>query len=92
MLALIARICNSDTLIDAYNIFRENQKRLEGCKIIFASKAGGSPGFAVNRTFSEGAAIRSLFATEKVIVLDSATIKDMESGISDLPCGLLDLS
>jgi hypothetical protein len=54
-------------------------------KIVFGSSSGGMPGFAVNREFSGGARVRSLFSDEHVTVLDPETIKLMHSGKATYP-------
>ena len=82
---IIERICTSASLADAYGLFKQNFTLLENCKIILASDSGPSPGYAVNRTFSCGAVVRSLFHTERVFVLDQDTVKEMESGATTFP-------
>lgn len=82
---IVARICNSDSTAEALDLYRLAAPLLKDYKFVFASDKGASPGFAVNRTFSAGAAIRSLFKTERVLVLDSETAVEMESGQSTYP-------
>ena len=48
-------------------------------KFVFGAAKGAIPGFAVNRSFSGGARIRSLFPDERVLVLDPETIKSIRS-------------
>ncbi|WNV05169.1 hypothetical protein RP726_01870 [Candidatus Methylospira mobilis] len=69
----------------AFELYRMAARLLTGYRFIFASDRGGTPGFAVNRTFSAGAAVRSLFNTERVLVLDTETAEEMESGHSTYP-------
>ena len=83
--SLMARICNADSLAEALEIFRHAGPLLDGCKFVFAAKSGAEPGFAVNRTFSSGASIRSLFNTERVVVLDTETVREMRSGKATYP-------
>jgi hypothetical protein len=49
-------------------------------KFIFGAAKGGIPGFAVNRSFSGGARVCSLFHDERVFVLDPETLQSMKSG------------
>jgi hypothetical protein len=77
---LLARIANSDSPSEALALFLLAAPLLRNCKIVLAAKRGGLPGFAVNRTFSGGAAVRSLFKTEKVLVLDVETVREMSNG------------
>ncbi|MBN3847044.1 hypothetical protein G3N58_09415 [Paraburkholderia sp. Ac-20342] len=81
----MARVCNSDSLAEALEIFTQAGPLLDGCKFVFAAKSGAAPGFAVNRTFSGGASIRSLFNTERVVVLDTETVREMRSGKATYP-------
>lgn len=81
----ITRIVNSDSLAEGYALFRVAPPMLKKCKIVFAAKNGASLGFAANKTFSAGAAIRSLFNTEKVLVLDTETVHEMERGKATFP-------
>ncbi|MCG9107182.1 hypothetical protein LH433_10545 [Laribacter hongkongensis] len=82
---IVARICNSDSIAEAFALYRLAAPHLTDYKFVFASEKGGSPGFAVNRTFSAGAAVRSLFKTERVLVLDAKTAVEMESGQAIYP-------
>jgi len=82
---MVARICNSANTAEAFTLYRLAAPLLKDYKFVFASDRGGSPGFTLNRTFSAGAAIRSLFKTERVIVLDAETALEMESGQATYP-------
>jgi hypothetical protein len=82
---IIVQIGTATSIAEAYVLFKLNLSLLENCKFIFASASGPAPGFSVNRTFSCGAVVRSLFHTEKVIVLDKDTIKEMDSGGAAFP-------
>jgi len=79
---IVARICNSDTTSEAFQLYQLAAPLLKDYKFVFASDKGGQPGFAVNRTFSAGAAVRSLFKTDRILVLDPDTTLEMESGQS----------
>lgn len=81
----MARICNADSLGEALVRYRANAGALRDCKFIFAAGSGPVPGFAVNKNFRAGAAVRSLFSTGRVVVLDAATVKEMESGDAAFP-------
>lgn len=76
----VAEICESRTTEEAYRLYHQYLPLLKDYKFVFGTDEGGTPGYAVNRTFSAGAAIRSLFKTEHVFVFDPETWHDMESG------------
>ena len=81
----VAEICQSRTTEEANRLYRQYSHELKDYKFIFGTDTddeGGTPGYAVNRTFSAGAGIRSLFNTERVLVFDPKTWSDMESGKS----------
>ncbi|HIF9272819.1 TPA: hypothetical protein ACX6QR_000799 [Photobacterium damselae] len=78
--SLIAEIATADTLIESISIFNQTQDLLEDCKFIFASEKGATPGLSVKFDFQDGSAIRSLFNTENVLVLDKETFKEMLTG------------
>ncbi|WP_186092653.1 hypothetical protein [Burkholderia gladioli] len=82
---IVARICNSDNTGEAFRLYHLAAPLLKNYKFVFASDKGGKPGFAVNRTFAAGAAVRSLFKTDRVLVLDPDTALEMESGQSTYP-------
>ncbi|KVD93746.1 hypothetical protein WS63_06670 [Burkholderia stagnalis] len=82
---LVAAICKADSLGEAFGIFKLAGSLLDGWKFVFAAKSGVEPGFAVNRTFSRGASIRSLFRTERVFVLDTDTVREMRTGPATFP-------
>lgn len=77
---MMARICNAASLGEALFLYKANEDALRDCKFIFAAGSGPTPGFAVNKNFRGGAAVRSLFGTDRVVVLDDATVREMESG------------
>ncbi|NSL93041.1 hypothetical protein [Acetobacter syzygii] len=66
----------------AYSVFHE---RIPEYKFIFASEKGGIPGLAVNHSFPSGGYIRSLFKTERILVLDPQTFRDMKFGQATYP-------
>lgn len=77
---LIKKIATADNLEDSLNIFNLFQDKLESCKFIFASTKGSTPGLSVNFNFKNGSAIRSLFHSDKVLVLDKKTAHEMTKG------------
>ncbi|RQU13134.1 hypothetical protein DF153_18115 [Burkholderia cenocepacia] len=82
---IVASIVNSDDAAEAYEIYRIGAPFLGDYKFIFASGTGSPPGFAVNRMFKNGAAVRSLFGSDRVLMLDAKTAKEMEGGRSIFP-------
>lgn len=76
----VAEICESRTIEEAFQLYHQYCSLLKDYKFVFGTDEGGAPGYAVNRTFRAGAAIRSLFNTERVLVFDPKTWRDMESG------------
>ncbi len=82
---IVARICSSDSTAEAFTLYQAAAPLLKDYRFVFASDKGGQPGFAVNRTFSAGAAVRSLFKTDRILVLDPDTAWEMRSGQSTYP-------
>lgn len=82
---IAAYICTAGSIAESYEMYKLAAPLLGDCKFVFAAKNGGSLGFAVNRNFSSGGVVRSLFCTEKVIVFDKDTVGDMESGRATYP-------
>lgn len=82
---LMASICTAGSLAESFALYKIAATHLTKCKFVFAAKSGGTPGFAVNRTFSANGAVRSLFSTDKVIVLDEDTFQAMETGTAIYP-------
>ena len=78
-------IGRASTNLEAYNIFRIFKDLVKGWRFVIASKDGLTPGFAVNKNFGSGAAVRSLFASEFVFVLDEATVEEMSNGGTTFP-------
>lgn len=81
----MARVCNSDNPSEALSVYRAAAPFLKDCRFVLASKSGATPGFAVNRTFSDGASVRSLFKTNNVLVLDDTTVAEMDKGTATYP-------
>ncbi|MFM0211493.1 hypothetical protein PQQ96_29285 [Paraburkholderia sediminicola] len=84
-LELVALIGNAGTAQIAHDLFALFEPKLKSWYFIRASDKGPSPGLSVNRTFGHGAAVKTLFASEKVIVLDSQTLADMSRGQATFP-------
>ncbi len=83
---LATEICNANSIADALLMYRSFAQFLTEYKFVFAAEKGGAPGFAVNRSFSSGAAVRSIFGTPNVFVLDRQTFADMDkNGPVDYP-------
>lgn len=79
------RVVNSDSTAEAYKIYKAFAPLLKDYKFAFSSGSGPLPDFAVDRNFSAGAAIRSLFCSERVFVLDAETVEEMETGGASFP-------
>lgn len=77
---LINEIGTAERLEDSFNIFNFFQDKLEKSKFIFAATKGATPGLSVNFDFKDGSAIRSLFHSDKVLVLDKETVNEMTKG------------
>lgn len=76
----IERIGSARSLDEAIFFFRNSSPAVQTYKFVFSSAAGTTPGFSVNKNFSKTAAVRSLFPNEKVFVIDSKTLAQMENG------------
>lgn len=76
----IQDVLHARSLPEALARFERNRRHLRGCKFAFASAEGPRPGHATGRDFPNGAAVRSLFATRKVVVLDDDTVEEMKDG------------
>lgn len=75
----VARVGNADTPAEALAAYLLGATYLQDYKFVLASPRGATTGFAVNKDFPGGAAVRSLFGTERVVVLDPLTVSDMRS-------------
>lgn len=78
--SIVTTICNAEDLAEAFAMYQVFGPLVKDYKFVFASERGALPGFAVNRTFSSGAAVRGLFRTPRVFVLDPDTMLEMQSG------------
>jgi hypothetical protein len=79
-LQVIDHIAKATSIAESAIAFKLFEKELTGCRFVFAADLGGQPGFAVGKTFSSGAAIRSLFQSERVLVLDHNSVAAPEGG------------
>lgn len=75
----IIEICHAPTLLDSLHLYKKYKNLVQGCKFIFPTQNGNIPGFAVNHNFSATGAIRSLFNTDKFIVIDEKTVTEMDN-------------
>ena len=76
----IHEICTATTNQEAKALYQLFKPYLPPCKFIFSSDSGVMPGLSVNREFSSGAVIRSLFQSNNVVVLDPDTLREMNDG------------
>lgn len=76
---VVADIGNADSVEEAYELYRLFSPLIKDYKFVLAAEKGAKPGFATNRIFSAGAAVRSLFKTDRVLVLDIDTLLEMET-------------
>jgi hypothetical protein len=72
----VERICRAKSRTEAVFAYISGLHAVWDMKFIIASPDGAEPGFAANRDFANGAAIRSLFRSEKVLFLDPKTIRE----------------
>lgn len=83
---VVLQICEASSLTDATMLFHLHRDLLKGYKFIFPSEVGTQTGYSANKEFSNGAAIISLFDSDRVWVLDNNTINEMyENGASHFP-------
>lgn len=78
----IERIGSAPSLDKAIQYFKNSSPEIQSYKFVFSSETGTVPGFAVNKQFSKTAAVKSLFPTEKVFVIDAKTLAEMSEGES----------
>ncbi len=81
----VAAVCNASSTAEAYEQYKCLSPLLKDYKFIFSTQKGAIPAFAVNHRFSAGASIRSLFASDRVFVLDAETFREMETGKATYP-------
>jgi hypothetical protein len=79
-LQVIDHIAKATSIAESAMVFKLFEKEMTGCRFVFAANIGGQPGFALGKTFSSGAAIRSLFQSERVLVLDHHSVDAPEGG------------
>ncbi len=77
---IIGEICTASSLGESLRLFEIYSDSLHSYKFIFAAKHGTIPGFSINRDFSDGSVVRSLFSSGSVLVLDRDTLKEMKKG------------
>lgn len=68
---VVALIGNATSTSDALLAYEKFGSLIPDWKFLFASEKGPKPGFAVNRSFSDGSVVRGLFSSDRVVVLDS---------------------
>ncbi|WP_455915553.1 hypothetical protein [Pantoea agglomerans] len=76
---LVMDIGNEDDLSKSWSMYSNFHQLIPEYKFVFSSPKGSFPGFQSNKKFKNGAAIRSLFNDENVIVMDPQTIGEMFS-------------
>ncbi|HBC71760.1 MAG TPA: hypothetical protein DEA62_00375 [Coxiellaceae bacterium] len=76
----IESVCTAETIEKSVRIFRDYQTLLHGCRFIFAANVGPTTNLPFNHNFSKMAAIRCLFKTNKILVLDGAILTEMDNG------------
>lgn len=67
---VVALIGNSASTSDAFLAYERFGSLIPDWKFLFASDRGAKPGFAANRNFSDGSAVRGLFSSDRIIALD----------------------
>lgn len=82
---LVHEICTASTVGEAKALYEQFEFFLPPCRFIFSADAGVQPGLSVNREFSAGAVVRSLFSSERVLVLDRDTLREMSCGSATFP-------
>lgn len=74
---IITRIANADSISESFNLYAEYRSLIPDWKFVFAAERGAVAGHSVNRTFSNGSAVRTLFFTKNVLVLNAETWEEM---------------
>ncbi len=77
---IVGKICSAECLVDSLRLFDFYSEDLKSCKFIFASKSGAVPGHSIDRDFSDGSVVRSLFSSQQVFVLDFEISQVMKHG------------
>jgi hypothetical protein len=70
----VSRICRASTRKEVLLAYLSEFQAVQDLKFVVASPYGTVPGFAVNRDFANGAAVRSLFKSGKILFLDPETV------------------
>lgn len=70
-------ICHSGNLEAAVQQYALYYHYLDDYTFIFAAEKGATPGLSVNRNFSSGSAVRSLFKTPHVFILTPDIFREM---------------
>ncbi|MFC7422093.1 hypothetical protein ACFQNF_19725 [Iodobacter arcticus] len=76
---IVTLIANASSVSEALLAYENFRSLIPDWKFVLASDKGAIPGLSVNRVFSDGSAVRSLFAKERILVLDGATRSEMIS-------------
>ncbi|WP_414148625.1 hypothetical protein ACMGGR_08235 [Erwinia sp. BNK-24-b] len=76
---LVMEIGNADSISEALILYKNFYQLIPEYKFVFSSPKGPYPGFECNKKFKHGAAIRSLFNDENVVVFDPLTFEEMFS-------------
>lgn len=74
-------VCSAPTLLESLIIFEANKDILKDCKFIFTSEGVANiPEYSRQRKFSKTAGVYNIFASEKIVVLDTNIIEAMKKG------------
>ena len=75
-------ICHSDTPMEAWLRYEQAEDVLHHCKFVFASddERAPTPGRAIRRDFSATGAVRTLFSSRNIVVIDRETSSEMRRG------------
>lgn len=82
---IVQKIASAHDVGSALSAYAQCWWAIPEYKFVFGTSSGGIPGFAVNRRFSGGARVRSLFPDDHVIVLDPETLKSIKLGAATYP-------
>lgn len=77
---LVREIASAASPAEAMRLFSEYREWVADYKFVFAAPSGSSMGLAAHRQFAGGGAVRSLFNSERVVVLDVETFDEMRKG------------
>ena len=77
---IAAKICYADSPAVATSLYTSALPSFKNWRFILGSDKGITTGAAVNRSFQNGAAVKSLFAADHVFVLDEYTSQQMAFG------------